>query len=214
MVTKLAAQAGPRPGSLRQRKAAATRTRLMEAALDLFTRHGIEQLTIDQIAAAAETGKGTFYNYFSSKEEILVAFMVEQESRVAAMVPRFSEAQGPLESILRRFMREQFRLKRVHHAFTRIFMAELILRASQLADHIVRMQESVDPPLEQLFTRLQERRLIRPDRTIAEMVQSLKRIHFGVSCLWALEEAPFPESMRALDEQVAWFAGAIERRRS
>lgn len=199
--------------SLRERKAAATRKRLMESSLALFASQGFERPTIDQIAAAAETGKGTFYNYFSSKEEVLVAFMVEQEAKVKARVPQFAEAPGPLAEILKGFLRAQFRLKRPHHAFTRVFMAELILHTERLAGHIVRMQESADPPLLALFTRLQERGLIAQEREVHELVAGFKRMHFGLSCLWALEGPPFTESMRALEEQVGWFVCAIDRRR-
>ena len=60
----------PSHASLRTRKKAATKERLYCAALDLFRRQGFASTTVEEIAAAAEVSKGTFFNYFSSKEAL------------------------------------------------------------------------------------------------------------------------------------------------
>ena len=45
-------------------------------ALDLFAEKGIEAASISEVAKAAGIGKGTVYEYFASKEELIVsAFM-------------------------------------------------------------------------------------------------------------------------------------------
>jgi AcrR family transcriptional regulator len=49
------------------------RDELMNAAQNLFIEHGVGQTTIEQITAAADVAKGTFYLYFSSKEDVLAA---------------------------------------------------------------------------------------------------------------------------------------------
>jgi AcrR family transcriptional regulator len=46
---------------------------LMNAAQRLFLENGVGNTTVDQIAAGAKIAKGTFYLYFSSKEEVLAA---------------------------------------------------------------------------------------------------------------------------------------------
>ena len=45
----------------------------MNAAEHLFLEHGVAATTIEQITSAAEVAKGTFYLYFSSKEDVLAA---------------------------------------------------------------------------------------------------------------------------------------------
>jgi AcrR family transcriptional regulator len=198
--------------SRRERKKRSTRQALFETAVRLFATQGFDGPTIDQIAAAADIGKGTFYNYFSSKEEILVAFMVELEAKTSARLGRFSEAPGPLARILCDFVRYQFRLKRPYYDFVRVFLAELVRRGPQLESYVTRMQQVADPPLRALFTRLKERGLIKTSADIEAAVQTFKTIHFGVSCLWAATGPSLDAASRALAEQVGPFARSISRR--
>ena len=57
----------------RERKKLATRKALSEAALNLSVQHGVDQVTVEQIADAADVSLRTFFNYFSSKEQAVVA---------------------------------------------------------------------------------------------------------------------------------------------
>jgi AcrR family transcriptional regulator len=50
---------------------------ILAAALSIFARRGLKDATIDEIAEAAELGKGTLYYYFSSKEALLEALVIE-----------------------------------------------------------------------------------------------------------------------------------------
>jgi AcrR family transcriptional regulator len=49
------------------------RDELMNAAQRLFLEHGVGPTTIEQITSGADVAKGTFYLYFSSKEDVLAA---------------------------------------------------------------------------------------------------------------------------------------------
>ncbi len=54
-----------------ERKMERTRKRIIEAAIDLFDKHGIDDTTMEQISEEADVARGTLYNYFSSKEAII-----------------------------------------------------------------------------------------------------------------------------------------------
>jgi AcrR family transcriptional regulator len=72
---------------LRQRKKDATHTALREAALRLALEHGPENVRVDDIAEAAGVSPRTYNNYFSSREQAIVAAVTaERDGRVAAAV--------------------------------------------------------------------------------------------------------------------------------
>jgi AcrR family transcriptional regulator len=70
------------PG-LRQRKQQQTRERLTRVAMALFLERGFEATTLDDIAAAADISRRSFFHYFASKEDVVFAW---QEESTAALI--------------------------------------------------------------------------------------------------------------------------------
>jgi AcrR family transcriptional regulator len=83
-----------RPG-LRDRKKALRRDEIIAAARDLFARKGIDATTMAEIAEAAGISPPTVFNYFGSKDGVLIA-MIDEGTRKAResdrLVPRPIEA--------------------------------------------------------------------------------------------------------------------------
>lgn len=69
-MTQAATLPPPREGRLARRKAR-TRAAIIDAAAELFSVAGFEPTSMLQIADRADTGVGTLYGYFRSKEEVL-----------------------------------------------------------------------------------------------------------------------------------------------
>jgi len=63
---------GGQGGGLRERKKQKTRESIQRTALRLFEKQGYEETTIEQIAAAVEISPSTFFNYFPTKEDVVL----------------------------------------------------------------------------------------------------------------------------------------------
>ncbi|MBB4920405.1 TetR/AcrR family transcriptional regulator [Streptosporangium saharense] len=70
---------------LRERKKAETRQAVHEAALRLCAEHGLDNVTVEAIADAANISRRTFSNYFAGKED---ALLYGDEQRIRLLVER------------------------------------------------------------------------------------------------------------------------------
>jgi AcrR family transcriptional regulator len=84
----------PYVSELRQQAAHATKGRILKAAKTLFARHGIDRVTIAQIAEKAEVAASTVYALYKSKAGILRELM-----STALFGERFQAARTKLEGV-------------------------------------------------------------------------------------------------------------------
>jgi AcrR family transcriptional regulator len=84
---------------LRERKKARTREAIIDAALDLFASRGFDATTIEDIAAAADVSPRTFFRYFDSKVDLVMAHNEAHGDKVAPLVAARPASEGPLEAL-------------------------------------------------------------------------------------------------------------------
>src|SRR4051812_41863471 len=102
--TSKATGPGGEPLGLRERKKRATRQALHGAALRLVAERGFDDVTIEDIAAAADVSPRTFFNYFGSKEDVIVNPDPDRVERLRTLLASHTSADEQpldvLESVL------------------------------------------------------------------------------------------------------------------
>lgn len=195
--------------SRRSRKKAETRARLIAEAMRLFGERGIDAITVDEIARVADVGKGTVYNYFQTKEDIVIAFMADVERTIQEQMRISPSRQRDAVAILTSYVQKEFELKAPYHAFVRVFLAHMFLRTEQFLPYLVEIQKTIDPGLEALFTSLRGRRLIRDDVPVSQLVMVFKTIQLGLMALWAVEGPPFVGVERTMKQEIRLFCEGL-----
>ena len=85
-------------------KSEAKRDAIMAVALNVFREVGFDAASMSQIAARVGGSKATLYNYFSSKEELLLAAMLDSGDKYAHEVLQLLQTPGDLPTQLHRFV--------------------------------------------------------------------------------------------------------------
>lgn len=67
----------------RQRQSEENKRKIVDCAMRLFARHGYDNVSIDDIARLANSSKGSFYNYFRSKDELFVFYRQALDAQYA-----------------------------------------------------------------------------------------------------------------------------------
>lgn len=120
---------------LRERKKLATRQALSTAAMRLAIERGLDNVRVEDIAAAADISVRTFHNYFSSKEEAICAISVDRTRRIGFAL-RERPPNEPLWDAITEAVLEQFagieELDQELIAGIRLVGSELALHAEQI----------------------------------------------------------------------------------
>ncbi|MCP2363687.1 AcrR family transcriptional regulator [Nonomuraea thailandensis] len=132
---------------LRERKKAETRQAVHEAALRLVVEHGLDAVTVEAIADAANISRRTFSNYFSGKED---ALLYGEEQRIRALVeqlraqPEGLTAWQALRRSIDDVQRELQEPEREWALRTRLAKRHPSLLARQLANHAALERDLVE----------------------------------------------------------------------
>ncbi len=176
----------PKPGR-RERRRVETREKIFRAALGLFAERGLAAVTVEDITEAADVGKGTFFNYFPSKEHVFGAFGDIQIGKIAATLEEVQAGNLTVPEALARFPRllseEPGRSPRIMQSFLAALQTNRNVREIFMgkAIHGRRM-------LAELLALGQRRGEIRRDIPPLELARFMQQAYFGAMLMWSLDE--------------------------
>ncbi len=171
--------------SRRQRRSAELRERLFRAALELFAQKGFAETTVEDITEAADVGKGTFFNYFPSKDHILLAFGEMQLGKLEAAIEMARRTGEPMAEFLRslgvRMTQEPTRNPAIIRALLQAYLSTTPVREAMMD-----LQKRVHALHTQMIQLGQERGEIRNDLPAAEIAHVFRQTIFGTLLIWSL----------------------------
>ncbi|MFF5210564.1 TetR/AcrR family transcriptional regulator [Streptosporangium sp. NPDC000396] len=83
----------------RERKKAATRQAIADAALRLFLEHGYDQVSIRDIADAADVSTTTVFKHFTGKEALVFDQEQDREAQLIAVIRQRTSGQSILDAL-------------------------------------------------------------------------------------------------------------------
>lgn len=195
--------------SIRERKKQATRRRLAGAAIKLIERDGVDAVTIDDIARAADVGKGTLYNYFGCKEAILLEFLAGVEAAALAKIARTPVGARSSSQVLNTAAWTLLNSKANHHSLACVVMARLASGDAAFKQSAESFAGAVLDAFTEMFAKLKQAGLIAVRWAPDDLALRFTVLHMGLSLFWAMEGPPFANAKRLTKAQAEIFAKGI-----
>lgn len=112
-----------------QRRAKRTRRKLKKAALDVFVEKSVDAATVEEITEKADVGKGTLYQHFADKEEVVVTLVEDAVNNLIECIRSYESAPETLEDMLEHLLNAHYRFSvDAREEFLLLFQGKLLLR--------------------------------------------------------------------------------------
>ena len=174
---------------LREQKKIQSRQQIMEAAIRQFDLCGYGETSIADIMNEAGLGVGTFYNYFASKEELLIALLETIEDKISSAV---NANDSPLKAL------EKVNARLAELLDENKFMLALFLSASEHSDRPEQLKTRLRPGFKPIFEtiikygqKIGDIRSDVPSALIAELFHSIYH-----SAAFSIMPLPFQTNIR------------------
>ncbi|MFY9741694.1 MAG: TetR/AcrR family transcriptional regulator [Candidatus Sulfotelmatobacter sp.] len=192
----------------RQRRGAETRLRLFRCALQLFAERGYSNVTVEDITEAADVGKGTFFNYFESKDQVLSVMAEIQLGKVKEALALAEDGERTIGSVLHRLFlhsaEEPGRSPDLARALLSSFLASEGVRR-RMANNLAFEGRKM---LAQIVATGQKRGEIDSRLKKQNVALQIQQAFMGTLLLWSLEGKPALQASAEASFQHFWRAVA------
>ena len=158
------------------------RLEIAMAAFDLFAEQGFSHTSIDDVARAANVAKGTIYNYFDTKEEIVFTIMdTVMEAKYQGFLKRIANASSVKEKIhaFFQFDGDEGLLAKMLKLFHNFFGTLLINPSPQMIERHCRVEEQHTLILEALIEEGIADGEFRPT-DVQTLIHQMNLVHKGI----------------------------------
>ena len=151
----------------------------------LFAKQGFAETTVEDITNAADVGKGTFFNYFPSKDHILLAFAEMQLAKLRLAVDEARHTSQPMPQFMRSLAALMTQEPVRNPDIIRVLLLAF-LSNSQVREAMLDLQARVLALHTEMIQLGQGRGEIRDDLPAAEIALVFRQTIFGTLLIWSL----------------------------
>src|SRR6202451_1138890 len=169
----------------RERHRTEIRERLFRSALRLFAERGFMETTVEDITEAADVGKGTFFNYFRTKEHVLAAYGGGRMAAVERALEEARSTKGSVLDVLGELAADSAGQSHENPAILRAIYAAHASCAPVRAELQKRLHAS-RKLLAEIITLAQKRGEMRRDVPPIELARLISKVLIGMTMAWAL----------------------------
>ncbi len=183
------AEAGSVPR--REQFAIETRQLIFDTAMDLFEKKGYDRVTVDDICEKAGVAKGTFYNHFKSKNQVIVEEFLKIDAYYGEILDKLQRKKKSQIDIMSDFI-----------ILTLKYIGDKGIETIKVTYHsqigpglelspVASSQRPLYQIVEQIVEQAQEAGEIRTDMSAASITQNVVRFTRGVVYDWCLQNGGF-----------------------
>lgn len=112
-----------------QKRAKTTRKKLKKAALDVFSEKSVYAATIEEITEKADLGKGTLYQHFADKEEIVTTLVAESVDHLIEYIRSYDCPPENLAAMLEHLLNAHYKFSiDSREEFLLLFQGKLLVK--------------------------------------------------------------------------------------
>jgi len=170
--------------SLREQKKEQTRNRILETAVTLFSKNGIDNTSIEELAHKAGIGKGTVYTYFETKRQIVKALCDNQLENTRKELAAKTNPDSSLKDQMVVIFEADFNSITADREFGRVFLQEMVFPKEPLSAEDFTVQNDYFELLYPLYQRAQERGEIDENLELLNISGHFYAIYLLVVSCW------------------------------
>ncbi len=162
-----------------------TKSRIVSAAWKLFYSQGYDDTTIEDIVELSQTSKGSFYHYFSGKDELLNTLSELFDNKYEELIPQLVPGTDPVDKLL--FLNKELFLMIENtvpiELLARLFASQLITRGDR---HLLSANRTYYKLLRQIAVEGLDRGVFRNDLTANDIMKAYSMLERGLMYDWCI----------------------------
>ena len=182
----------------REEKNQQTRRRILDGALEEFSRQGYGGSSVNRICAAQNISKGIVYHYFDTKDALFLACVEECFRQLTDFIRvRMDPARGSAEARLEGYFNARWTFFREQPVYQRIFCEAVMTPPAHLIGEIRRRRQDFDDLNTEILEELLSSVPLRPDITKEEAADTFRQFQDFVNARCHTAETDFAARERS-----------------